>query len=95
MEKHYATIWESIADTIGDQDALVHGATRRDWSAYDDRAARLASALHTAGLGADSKLGLYLYNSNEYLEAQFASFKGRGVPINVNYRYAARWHRDG
>ncbi len=32
-------------------------------------------------------MGLYLYNSSEYLETQFASMKGRGVPININYRY--------
>ena len=28
-----------------------------------------------------------LYNGNEYLESQFACMKGRGVPININYRY--------
>jgi len=87
MEKHYATIWESIADAVGDSEAIVNGATRRTWSEYEDRAARLASALGDAGLQADSKVGLYLYNSNEYLESQFASMKLRGVPVNVNYRY--------
>ena len=30
---------------------------------------------------------MYLYNGTEYLETQFAGFKLRGVPINVNYRY--------
>ena len=40
-----------------------------------------------AGLGHDSKVGLYLYNCNEYLEAQYAAFKLRAVPVNVNYRY--------
>ena len=35
----------------------------------------------------DSKVGLFLYNCNEYLEAQYAAFKMRGVPVNVNYRY--------
>ncbi|MFP6640804.1 MAG: AMP-binding protein, partial [Myxococcota bacterium] len=87
MESHFATIWESIADVIGDRDAIVHGATRRTWSDYDDRAARLAQAMCEAGLSADSKVGLYLYNSNEYLEAQFATLKFRGVAININYRY--------
>ena len=28
-----------------------------------------------------------MYNGNEYLEAHFAAFKMRGVPININYRY--------
>jgi fatty-acyl-CoA synthase len=87
LELHYATLWESIADSIGDRDALAHGALRRSWSDYDDRAARLASAFGEAGLGRDSKVGLYLYNGNEYLEAQFAAMKMRGVPVNVNYRY--------
>ena len=70
--------------------------TARRWSAgkagapgtvYDDRAARLASAFAAAGLKADSKVGLYLYNGNEYLESQFAAFKLRAVPVNINYRY--------
>ena len=87
MEKHYASIWESIADVVGDQVALVHGQNRRTWTEYDDRSARLAQALLEAGLTPNSKVGLYLYNSNEYMEVQYASMKIRGVPININYRY--------
>jgi 3-oxocholest-4-en-26-oate---CoA ligase len=87
MEMHFATIWESLADTVGDVTALVHGDIRRSWAEYDDRAARLAAAFTAAGLGPDAKIGLYLYNGNEYLEAQYAGFKMRGVPVNVNYRY--------
>ena len=87
MEKHYATIWESIADVIGDRDALVHGENRKTWSEYDERAARLAQAMSEAGLKPGAKVGLYVYNSNEYLEAQYATMKFRGVPININYRY--------
>jgi len=87
MEWHYATIWESLADTLGDMTAVVHGDRRFSWTEYDDRAARMAAAYAAAGLGPDSKVGLYLYNGNEYLEAHFGAFKMRGVPINVNYRY--------
>jgi len=87
MERQFATLWESIADVIGDSPALTHGNLTRTWTEYDDRAGRLAQAMVDAGLGADSKVGLYLYNSNEYLEAHFAAFKFRGVPVNVNYRY--------
>jgi fatty-acyl-CoA synthase len=65
----------------------VHGDTVRTWAEYDDRAARLAAAYTAAGLGPDSKVGLYMYNCNEYLEAQYGAFKIRGVPVNVNYRY--------
>ncbi len=87
MEMHFATVWEAIADELPDTDAIIQGEVARTWREYDDRAARLASALASAGLAPDSKVGLYLYNSNEYLEAQYGAFKMRGVPINVNYRY--------
>ena len=87
MELHYATIWESIADTIPDATAVVHGEVVRTWAQYDDRAARLAAAYTAAGLRPDSKIGLYMYNGNEYLESQYGAFKIRGVPVNVNYRY--------
>jgi 3-oxocholest-4-en-26-oate---CoA ligase len=87
MELHYATIWESIADTIPAATAIVHGDTVRTWAEYDERAARLAAAYIAGGLGPDSKVALYMYNGNEYLEAQYAAFKMRGVPVNVNYRY--------
>jgi len=87
MEMHFATVWETIADEIGDATALVHGSTRRTWGEFDDRAARVAAALVEAGLQPDSKVALYLYNGNEYLEAQYGAFKMRGVSVNVNYRY--------
>lgn len=87
MESHFATVWEHISDAIGNSPAITQGSVTHTWAEYDDRSARLASALVDAGLKPDSKVGLYLYNSNEYLEAQFATFKFRGVPINVNYRY--------
>jgi fatty-acyl-CoA synthase len=84
---HFASVWEQIADAVPDRTALVHGDTRRSWAAYDERAARLATALSGAGIGPDSKVGLYAYNCPEYLEAQYAIFKVRGAAINVNYRY--------
>jgi 3-oxocholest-4-en-26-oate---CoA ligase len=84
---HFADVWEGIADALPDRPAVIHGDVRRTWRAYEDRAARLASVLSAAGLGPDSKIGMYLYNSPEYLETQFGAFKMRGVPVNVNYRY--------
>ena len=87
MEFHFATIWETLADAMPERTAVVHGDRRFTWSQYDDRAARVAAVYDAAGLGPDSKIGLFLYNGNEYLEAHYAAFKMRGVPINVNYRY--------
>ena len=87
MEMHWATVWESIADVIPDAPAVTNGDVTRSWAEYDERAARVAAAFDAAGLTTDSKIGLYLYNGNEYLEAQYGAFKMRGVPVNVNYRY--------
>ena len=87
MEKHYATLWESIADVVGDREAIVCGDRRVTWNDYEQRAARLSAAFADAGLSPGSKIGLYLYNGPEYLESQFAAFKGRHTPVNINYRY--------
>jgi len=87
MKWHLAEMWEAVADAVPDAPAVINGAGRRSWRAYEDRAARIASALAAAGHGRDSKVAVYAYNSNEFLEAYFAAFKLRGVPVNVNYRY--------
>lgn len=87
MDFHFANAWELIADVVPDHLALICGDDRRTWRQYDDRSARIASVFHDHGLKPDSKIGLYMHNSNEYAEAHFGSFKMRGVPINVNYRY--------
>ncbi|MBL4583953.1 MAG: acyl-CoA synthetase [Pseudomonadales bacterium] len=89
MEMHFATLWEQIADTIGDRTALIHGDNKVTWSQFDDRAARIAGFLTSRGHGVDSKAGIYAYNSNEHIEAEYAAFKMRAGPINVNYRYLA------
>jgi acyl-CoA synthetase (AMP-forming)/AMP-acid ligase II len=87
MQPHLATLFESLADEIGDRPALIHGDTVRSWTEFDDRGARIAAALVEAGLVPQSKVGLYLYNGPEYLEAQLGVLKCRAVPVNINYRY--------
>jgi len=82
-----ADVWETIADVVGDAPALLHGDLTRSWAEFDDRSARLATVFGQHGVGHDSKVAHYLYNGPEYLEATYASFKARAVPVNVNYRY--------
>ena len=89
MELHFANAWEMLADNIPDRVALICGDSRRTWAEYDDRASRLANVLAEHGIGLDSKVGIYAHNSNQYIEAQYAIFKVRGCPVNVNYRYKA------
>jgi len=87
LEAQYASVWEKNSDVIPDKIALICGDNEVTWREYDQRAAKRATLLTNAGLGDDSKVGLYLHNSNEYLESQYSVFKIKGVPINVNYRY--------
>ena len=87
MDFHFATVWEQIADIRDQRTALICDGESRSWRDFDERAARLAQVFDDHGLGPDSKVGLYLHNRSEYLEAQYAAFKIRGCPINVNYRY--------
>jgi acyl-CoA synthetase (AMP-forming)/AMP-acid ligase II len=89
MEMHYATLIEAIADRLGERTALVFGERRVSWQEFDDRAARVAAALTGAGLGPDSKVGLFLFNCAEYMEVMLGAMKMRAVPININYRYTA------
>ena len=87
MSFDFASVFESVADALPDRVALVRGDRRHTWGEFDDRSARLAGALSELVLGPDSKVASYLYNSNEYVEGLQATFKMRGVPVNVNYRY--------
>jgi acyl-CoA synthetase (AMP-forming)/AMP-acid ligase II len=87
MHPHFGAIWEAIADATPDAPAVVQGTRRVSWRDYETRAARLAQAFLDAGLGPHSKVGMYLYNSPEYCETNFAALKIRGIPINANYRY--------
>ena len=87
MNWNFGTVFESVADAIPEHTALVQDGRRRTWREFDERASSLAAAFRALGLGPGSKVAFYLYNSNEYLEMLFATFKLRAVPANVNYRY--------
>ena len=89
MELNFATAWEAIADEIPNADAIACGDRVYSWAKYEDRASRIAQALKQAGVSVGANVGLCLYNGPEYSEAQFAAFKERATPFNVNYRYTA------
>lgn len=89
MARHFniADLFEMVADTVPDREALVCGTQRATYRALDNRANRMAHYLRSRGIGPGDHVGLYLYNCNEYLEGMLACFKLRAVPININYRY--------
>jgi len=87
MDWNFADVFESVCDALADRTVLVQGDRRVTWQQFDNRAARLAGAFVAAGLAPNAKVASYLYNGNEYSEGVYATFKMRGVPVNVNYRY--------
>jgi acyl-CoA synthetase (AMP-forming)/AMP-acid ligase II len=82
-------LFEAVADAVSGRDAVVTTGRRLTYAALDGRANRLAHVLATAGVGPGDHVALVLRNGNEYLEAMFAAFKLRAVPVNVNTRYTA------
>ena len=82
-----ATAWEAISDEIGDLTAISSSENSESWEEFEKRSASLAKTFSEKGLKRDSKVAFYCYNGSEYLEGQFAAFKIRAIPANVNYRY--------
>ena len=87
MEFNLADLFELVADTVPDREAVVCGDVRRTYRELDERATRLAHALGSLGVSAGNHVGLQLYDSVEHVEAMLACYKLRAVPINVNWRY--------
>ena len=82
-----ATAWEAISAQIGDLTAIYSSENSESWEEFEKRSASLAKTFSEKGLKRDSKVAFYCYNGSEYLEGQFAAFKIRAIPANVNYRY--------
>ncbi len=82
-----ASVWERISDIVPDRNAIIDERNTRTWREYDDRAARLATALSKMGIRQGAKIGVLGYNRSEWIEAHYALLKMRAIPLNVNYRY--------
>ena len=87
MQFNLADLFERVADAVPEREAAVCGAGRRTYAELDERSTRLAHVLASRGAGPGAHVALYMRNSIEHLEAMFACYKLRAVPVNVNYRY--------
>lgn len=82
-----ADLFELVVDAVPQRTALIAGDIRYTYLELEQRANRLANHLQSQGICAGDKIGIYAYNRAEWVEALWASFKIRAVPININYRY--------
>ena len=87
MAFNIADMFEHTADAVPSRTALIVGDERRTYSELEERANCLAHHLASVGVGQGDHVGVYAYNSVEWVEAMLATYKLRAVPINVNYRY--------
>jgi fatty-acyl-CoA synthase len=100
MEFTVPAVLDAIADRIGDRVLLTQGDRRYTYAEIVERSNRLASYLHSRGLGCQTPrgslagheigqdtLGIYAYNGNEFVEGLLGVFRARVAPFNVNYRY--------
>ncbi|WP_319447122.1 MULTISPECIES: acyl-CoA synthetase [unclassified Mycobacterium] len=100
MQFTVPAVLDAVAAAIPDRVLLTQGNRRYTYADVVDRSNRLASYLHSVGLGCHTPrselaghdvgqdlLGIYAYNGNEFVEALLGSFRARVAPFNVNYRY--------
>ncbi len=87
MDFNLATLFENAVDHFPDREYLVAGGKRRTYAEMEARANSLAHALQSIGVGPGDHVGIYSYNSVEWIEILWATFKIRAVWININYRY--------
>jgi 3-oxocholest-4-en-26-oate---CoA ligase len=87
MAWNIADLTEHVADSVGDRVALIVGDDARTYAQLEERANRLAHHFLASGIKPGEHVGIYAYNSHEFVETILAAYKIRAVPVNVNYRY--------
>jgi acyl-CoA synthetase (AMP-forming)/AMP-acid ligase II len=87
MEFNLADLFEGAVDAFGEREYVLAEGKRCTYAEMDERANRLAHHLAAHGVGPGDHVGIYAYNSVEWVEALWAVFKLRAVWININYRY--------
>ena len=87
MEFNAADIFEGVVDRVPDREAIVYGSTRLTYKELDVRSNKAAHALKKLGIKKGSHIGIYAFNSVEWLEIMLGAYKLCAIPININYRY--------
>jgi len=87
VEYNLADLFEASVDAFPEREYLIAEGKRRTYAEMEERANRLAHHLQAQGVGPGDHVGIYGYNSVEWVETLWAVFKIRATWININYRY--------
>jgi acyl-CoA synthetase (AMP-forming)/AMP-acid ligase II len=87
VQFNLADLFENAVDHFPEREYLVAEGKRRTYAEMEERANRLAHHLAAHGVGPGDHVGIYAYNSVEWVETLWAVFKIRAVWVNINYRY--------
>jgi acyl-CoA synthetase (AMP-forming)/AMP-acid ligase II len=87
MEFNLADLFEAAVDAYPEREYLVANGVHRTYGEMEARANRLAHHLAAHGIGPKDHVGIYAYNSVEWVETAWAVFKLRAIWVNINYRY--------
>jgi acyl-CoA synthetase (AMP-forming)/AMP-acid ligase II len=95
-----SAVADAVAAALPDRELVVQGTRRFSYAQIAERSRRLATYLHSRGLGCHTEraalaghetgqdlLGILAYNGNEYVEGLLGAFRARVAPCNINYRY--------
>lgn len=87
MEFNVADLIERIAANVPEREAVICGSQRATYRHFDEQSRQFGRYLLGVGLRKGDHVGIYAYNSIEWIVAMLGCYKIGAVPININYRY--------
>lgn len=84
---NFADVLEFVTSVQPNFPAIRQGGRELRYHDLLVRVDALGTALRDRGAAHQDKVGVYLYNCPEYLEATMAALYASLVPVNTNYRY--------
>lgn len=87
MDFNVADLIERVAANVPEREVVVCGDRRATYQHFDQTSKQFARYLLSQGIGKGDHVGIYGYNSIEWIEAMIGCYQIGAVPININYRY--------